>query len=148
MATPRTKFTWTRVVPDTKLVLSALATTGDAKPVLRRGTQSQRLTTFSSKATTNELTRVLVYLEIVSTAEEQEDLLSDYLPFCDTVTVPDSPRHEPICCNPYRAPFLNLAIASATGKFVTGAQDLLNLFFDHACIVLKDDTFLPQLEPV
>ena len=148
MATPLTKLTWTPVVLDTKLVLSALATTGDAKPVLRRGTQSQRLTTLSSKATTNELIPVLVYLEIVSTTEEQEDLLSYYLPLCETVTVPNSHRHESICCNTYRAPFLNPAIASATDKFVTGGQDLLNLYFDLACIVLKVDNFLPQLEPV
>ena len=70
-----------RVVIDTNLVLSALVFGGKLSR-LRQGWQDNRFVPLASAVTIAELVRVLTYPKFKLTNSEQEDLLSDYLPFC------------------------------------------------------------------
>jgi predicted nucleic acid-binding protein len=82
-----------RVVIDTNLVLSALVFGGNIVR-LRLAWQNECFTPLASKATITELIRVLAYPKFKLKTTEQEDLLSDYLPFCDTVLMPNLRRNK------------------------------------------------------
>jgi predicted nucleic acid-binding protein len=77
-----------RAVLDTNLILSALVFSAATLVVLRRRWQSQRFIPLVSKATAPELVRVLGYPKFRLSAEEREELLSDYLPLCESVSAP------------------------------------------------------------
>jgi uncharacterized protein len=98
-----------RVVIDTNLVLSALVFGGRLSR-LRLAWQNNRFIPLASEVTISELVRVLTYPKFKLTNSEQEDLLSDYLPFCDTVLMPDTLPVVPECRDPFDLPFLLLAV--------------------------------------
>ena len=86
--------------------------------------------------------RVLAYPKFKLTSTEQEDLLSDYLLFCESVTMPDALPTTPECRDPVDVPFLVLALVGEADYLVTGDRDLLVLKDDFACpIVTADDFF-------
>ena len=89
---------------------------------------------------------MLAYPKFDLNAQEQEDLLSDYLPFCATVKVPHPPPSTPICRDPFDIPFLELAFAGGADFLVTGDQDLPSLSVEFSCPIVKADGFLAQLE--
>lgn len=60
------------------------------------------------------------------TAGEQEDLIADYLPWCETVLVSQPPT-VPACRDPADRPFLELALRCRADALVTGDEDLLDL---------------------
>ena len=60
------------------------------------------------------------------TGNEREDLLSDYLPWCETVIVSQPPA-VPECRDSSDRPFLELALAGQADALVTGDGDLLAL---------------------
>ena len=111
MATTRTTPTTTRVVLDTNLVLSALVFSAGVVAGLRGGWQRGRFTPLVSTATVGELIRVLAYPKFRLSSEEREDLLSDYLSFCETVSVPNPPPPTPRCRDPFDVQFLEVAVA-------------------------------------
>ena len=135
-----------RVVLDTNLVLSALVFSGGSLSFLRRGWQSRRFTPLVSTATAGELIRVLAYPKFRLSAEQREDLLSDYLPFCETVRVPNPPPPTPNCRDPFDVQFLEVAVAGAANFLVTGNEDLLTLASELPCPILKESDFLARLE--
>ncbi len=124
-----------RVVLDTNVVLSALVFGGGTTAALRYAWQSQRFAPLASKETVQELARVLAYPKFGLIPGEQEDLLSDYLPFCVTVVVVDSPSTPP-CRDPFDKPFLELALAGAADFLVTGDEDLLSLAGEFSCPII------------
>ena len=73
-----------------------------------------------------ELLRVLSYPKFRLTAGEQEDLIADYLPWCETVVVSQPPA-VPACRDPADRPFLELALQCRADALVTGDEDLLAL---------------------
>ncbi|WP_436295202.1 putative toxin-antitoxin system toxin component, PIN family [Variovorax sp. LjRoot178] len=115
-----------RVVFDTNVVLSALLFGGPATRRLRELWQQGACTPLVSTATAGELVRVLGYPKFRLSPQEREELLADYLPFAQVVTLPNPPPVVPACRDPFDAPFLQLAV---TGKatLVTGDRDLLVL---------------------
>lgn len=129
-----------RVVIDTNLVLSALVFGGNTAK-LRLVWQSDRLIPLVSKATITELIRVLAYPKFKLTASEQEDLLSDYLPFCETVLMPDILPTAPECRDSMDVPFLVLALVGQADYLVTGDRDLLCLTDNFPCPIVKADQF-------
>ncbi len=131
-----------RVVLDTNLVLSALVFGGDATALLRKGWQSRQFIPLASTETISELIRVLAYPKFGLNPREQEDLLSDYLPFCTTVTIPTPPPTTPVCRDPFDTPFLELAIAGEADFLVTGDQDLTSLSEEFSRPIVKVDEFL------
>jgi putative PIN family toxin of toxin-antitoxin system len=80
--------------------------------------------------TVEELLRVLCYPKFQLTAEDREELLGDYLPFTETVSVPAS-IDVPRCSDPDDQKFLALAFAGQAELLVTGDGALLEL--DSRC---------------
>lgn len=134
-----------RVVLDTNVVLSALVFSSGTLVPLRHGWQDARFTPLASKVTIAELIRVLAYPKFRLSAEAREDLLSDYLPFCESIQVPNSAPHTPLCRDPFDMPFLELALAGRADFLVTGDDDLLSLAPEFRCSIVRTAHFLEVL---
>jgi hypothetical protein len=94
-----------RVALDTNLVLSALVFAQGRLAVLRHAWQGARFVPLVSKTTTAELIRVLAYPKFKLDADQQSELLADYLPWCETVRIPSPPPATPACRDVYDQPF-------------------------------------------
>lgn len=116
-----------RAVIDTNVILSALVFGGCATARVRRAWQAGLLLPLASTATVQELMRVLAYPKFKLSANDQRELLADYLPFAEVVTVPEPPPRVPDCRDPHDLPFLHLAVAGKADLLVTGDADLLAL---------------------
>ncbi len=130
-----------RVVIDTNILISALVFGGKMSR-LRFAWQSGCFTPLVSKATTTELIRVIAYPKFRLTPIEQEDLLSDYLLFCESVVMPDILPTTPECRDPFDVPFLALALIGEADYLVTGDSDLLVLKAAFSCPIISIDNFL------
>ena len=115
-----------RVVLDTNVLLSALMFHGGSLAWLRHAWQSGSVRPLASRHTVEELIRVLAYPKFKLTSADREELLGDYLPWCETVTVPDG-IDVPDCRDPSDRPFLALALVARADALITGDQDLLVL---------------------
>ena len=115
-----------RLVLDTNVVLSALLFHAGSLSWLRGAWQSETIRPLASHDTMAELIRVLFYPKFKLTNEDREDLLGDYLPWCETVTVPNS-TEVPDCRDAFDRPFLELALAAKADALITGDKDLLEL---------------------
>lgn len=116
-----------RWVLDTNVVLSALIRPGGTAGRLRLAWQAALFVPLVSRPTAAELIRVLAYPKFKLTAEEQHDLLADYLPWTETFRVAEPPPRTPACRDPHDVPFLQLALAASADALVTGDADLLVL---------------------
>lgn len=133
-----------RVVIDTNILISALVFGGDISR-LRFAWQEGWFIPLASKVTTTELIRVLAYPKFRLTPTEREDLLSDYLLFCESVTMPDILPNTPECRDPFDVPFLVLALVGEADYPVTGDSDLLALKVDFSCPIVTADEFFKLL---
>jgi predicted nucleic acid-binding protein len=89
--------------------------------------------------------RVLAYPKFKLAADEQEDLLADYIPWVRAVRIPDPPPPVP-ARDPFDLAFLHLAVAGKAHALVSGDKDLLAL--DGArglCRVLGVDAFCREV---
>lgn len=116
-----------RLVLDTNVLLSALLFRSAAMTWLRTAWQSETILPLVSRDTVSELLRVFAYPRFGLTAPDRDDLLADYLPWCETVTIPVPPPVTPDCRDPLDQPFLVLALAGRADALVTGDRDLLAL---------------------
>ena len=126
-----------RLVLDTNVLLSALLFPAGSLSWLRHAWQSEAVRPLASRDTTAELFRVLAYPKFRLNDDEREDLLADYLPWCETVAVSKAPP-VPSCRDPFDRPFLDLALVAQADALVTGDDDLL---------VLADEFPVPILTP-
>lgn len=115
-----------RWVLDTNVVLSALLFPSGRLTRLRHAWRSGALAPLASTETTIELIRVLHYPRFGLAPLEQEDLLADYLPRCESVAV-SGPFSTPERRDRRDRPFLALALAGEADALVTGDKDLLAL---------------------
>jgi len=134
-----------RVVLDTNLVLSALVFAQGRLAWLRHAWQDGHCVPLVSKHTTAELIRVLAYPKFKLSAEEQQELLADYLPWCATVRIPNPPPVTPDCRDPFDQPFLQLAVAGKADYLVSGDRDLLSLEDQFDCPIVSAEKFLKSL---
>jgi len=116
-----------RAVLDTNVVLSALLFAAGRLVPLRNAWQQGRYLPLVSKATTEELVRALRYPKFKLTELEQQELLADYLPYCETVRMPAKPPRTPACRDPFDLAFLQLALVGKANFLITGDRDLLAL---------------------
>ncbi len=130
-----------RVVIDTNLIVSALIFGGQVAR-LRLLWQQAQCVPLVSRETTLELIRVLAYPKFRLTPEEQEELLSDYLLFGETVTLPEVLPQTPACRDPDDVPFLVLALVGRADYLITGDQDLLSLQDEFVCPIVTLEGFL------
>ena len=112
-----------RWVLDTNVLLSALLFPAGRVTWLRDAWRAETVLPLASRATIAELIRVLSYAKFRLTDREREDLLGDYLPYCESVVVSDPPL-VPDCRDPFDRPFLELALVGRADALVTGDNDL------------------------
>ena len=115
-----------RLVLDTNVLVSALLFHAGTLSWLRRAWQDAAVRPLASREPTAELIRVLSYPKFGLAEGEREELLADYLPWCETFAVPELPE-VPHCRDPFDRPFLELALAARADALVTGDADLLAL---------------------
>jgi len=135
-----------RIVLDTNVLLSALLFHAGALSWLRLAWQSEAIHPLASHDTTTELIRVLSYPKFKLTSDEREDLLGDYLPWCETVTVPNKIK-LPDCRDPFDRPFLALALTAKADALITGDKDLLVLSHLFAVPILTPAVFRDRMQP-
>jgi len=132
-------------VLDTNLVLSALVFRGGTAALLRSAWQQGGCVPLVGSETVQELIRVLAYPKFRLTPAEQHELLADYLPYAQTVRIPQPPPAVPRCRDPFDLPFLHLAIAGRADFLVSGDRDLLVLASDFSVPILTPADFLAML---
>ena len=135
-----------RVVFDTNVVLSALVFTTSTSVALRRTWQTGAYTPLASAATVAELVRAIAYPKFELSAAERDELLADYLPWCNIVgLLAQAPRKKvPRCRDPHDEPFLELAIAGEAELLVTGDADLLALAGEVSFSIVSPAAFLER----
>lgn len=134
-----------RVVLDTNVVLSALVFTQGRLAAVRLAWQAGHCAPLLSRTTAEELLRALAYPKFKLGAEEQRELLADYLPYCTTVRLPARRAKLPACRDPSGVAFLELALAGRANYLVTGDRDLLSLTMGLPCPIVTPDAFLTGL---
>ena len=135
-----------RTVLDTNVLVSALLFPKGTVSWLRDAWRSRVIVPLASRETVSELLRVLGYPKFGLTDREREDLLADYLPYCESVLV-DEPQALPDCRDPFDRPFLALAVAGEADAFVTGDADLLALASAFAVPILTPRSLREHLRP-
>jgi len=131
-----------RVVLDTNIVVSALLFADGRLSWIRRAWQQGRIRPLVCKETTEELLRVLTYPKFKLTAQERDELLADFLPYTETVPLPQAREQHPECRDPNDRIFLELAAAAQVTVLVSGDADLLALRGKASTTILS----APELE--
>jgi putative PIN family toxin of toxin-antitoxin system len=134
-------------VLDTNVVLSALVFGKGTTARLRAAWQGGHCLPLVSTATAQELVRDLAYPKFRLDAQEQQELLADYLPYAEAARIPQPPPTVPRCRGPFDMPFLHLAAASRADALVTGDADLLTLARVGRCPIMTPDAFVSGLPP-
>ena len=124
-----------RAVLDTNVVLSTLVFRDGAAGQLRLAWQRGLVLPLASTATVQELVRVLAYPKFRLSQAEQDELLADYLPYAETVRIPQPPPLVPECRDALDLPFMHLAVIGKAQFLVSGDLDLLSMAagFERAC---------------
>ena len=135
-----------RAVLDTNVVLSALVFPGGRLARLRRGWQQPSFQPLVSAATIEELVRALAYPKFKLSLDDRRELLSDYLPYCATVTIPSRPPRTPPCRDPSDVDLLQLAVVGNAEYLVTGDKDLLGVSGRTTYRIVAGETFLRLLD--
>jgi putative PIN family toxin of toxin-antitoxin system len=113
------------VVFDTTVVVSALLFTSGRLAWLRAHWRAGDALPLASRATIEELTRVLRYPKFQLSSENRDELLAEYLPYCEIVKV--TRKSKLSCRDKNDQPFLDLAESGNADLLVTGDRDLLAL---------------------
>lgn len=130
-----------RVVLDTNIVLSALVFANGRVATLRHTWREGHCLPLVSKATTAELIRVLAYPKFKLSDEDQQELLADYLPWCETVRISKFVPATPDCRDPFDQAFLHLAVAGKADYLISGDKDLLSLANQFICPIVTAEQF-------
>lgn len=134
-----------RVVIDTNLVLSALVFGGGRPAQLRHAWQAGSCQPLVCGETLKELVRVLSYPKFKLAANEQQELLADYLPYCTTARLPAAKFPAGIVCRDTNdLPFLHLAVAGKADVLISGDADLLALAGQFVCPILTAGEFIDR----
>lgn len=134
-----------RAVLDTNVLISALVFKQGVIATLRQTWQVKGFTPLVSRATVTELIRVLAYPKFRLTKIEQEELLADYLPYCNVISMPLELPAVPDCRDPFDIPFLQLALVGRANYLVTGDRDLLSLTALFEIPIVNAEQFLEIL---
>lgn len=91
---------------------------------------------------------MLTYPKFKLAAEDQHELLADYLPYCMTVRMSARLPETPVFRSPFDLHFLQLAIVGKAEYLLTGDHDLLSLAGQFACPIIAADQFIKIAESV
>lgn len=114
-----------RVVLDPALVLRALLRSDETARQLRAAWQQGFIRPLLSAGHAAQLVRALAYPPLGLSADEQEELLADYLPYVDAVR-PDAPSRGTVQkLAPDQGQLLQLARRGQARWIITASQDLV-----------------------
>ena len=134
-----------RVVLDTNVILSALVFRAGAAGQVRQAWQRGLVLPLASTATAQELVRVLAYAKFRLSKAEQDELLADYLPYAETVRIPQPPPTVPDYRDVLDLPFMHLAMEGKAQVLVSGDRDLLAIAAEFertsACPIVSLEVF-------
>ena len=116
-----------RVVLDTNIVLSALIFQSGRIAKFRDLWTTGRINPLVSRATIEELIRTLSYPKFQLSESEKQELIGDYLPYCEVVQIPNPKPQTPPCQDPADIPFLHLTLAGDADALISGDKHLLAL---------------------
>lgn len=133
------------VVLDTNLVLSALVFASGRLALLRTAWLGGGCVPLTSKATASELIRVLGYPKFKLSADDRDELMADYLPYCRSVRMPARPPKLPQCRDANDQMFVELAAVGKADFLVTGDKDLLVLAPEFDGRIVTGAAFLEVL---
>jgi uncharacterized protein len=113
-----------RAVFDTNIVVSTLVFGGRLR-WLRAAWAAQLVTPVVWRETVAELLRVLAYPKFRLTLEDRDTLLAQYLPFCETASLPSVwPELPAVCRDRDDAVFIALILSARADILVSGDTDL------------------------
>ena len=115
-----------RFVFDTNVVVSTLVFAGGRTAWLRRAWAGGVLVPVVSRATTQELLRVLAYPKFGLAPDDRAELLGDYLPYAERWPT-EPPPAKAQAADPADQPFVDLWVASAAEAIVSGDTHLTGL---------------------
>ena len=118
------------MVLDTNVLLSALIFKGGLAAIMHAWQQPRatpQIMPIVSKHTAEEFIAALRYPKFALIANEQAEVLAEYLPYCETIAAPATKKRIPICGDVHDRPFLVLTVAANADALVTGDRDLLAL---------------------
>jgi len=136
-----------RIVLDTNIVLSALVFGEGRLAWMRQAWQRGQLQPLVCRDTVGELLRVLAYPKFKLTAREQQDLLGDFLPYAEAVTLPAQWPDLPACRDAKDQVFLALAHVAQADALVSGDADILALRGVFACQIWTADELAARVRP-
>lgn len=139
------RLTPVRPVLDTNVLVSSLLFHTGQVSWLRGAWRQGRIRPLASRETTAELIRVLAYPKFALSADDQRELLDDYLPYCESVDVSGNEAAIPQCRDPFDRAFLNLAVAGQAHALVTGDADILALSGAFTVPILSPGSFRSRL---
>lgn len=116
-----------RIVFDTNTVVSALLFSKGQLSWLREFWRRGEHQLLISKPAAKELIRVLAYPKFKLNRQEIETLLGDYLPFVETVGLPEKLPTLPQCRDANDQMFIELAFAGKADVLASGDTDLLEM---------------------
>jgi uncharacterized protein len=146
VAKKKSKANTVRAVLDTNIVVSALLFAHGRLAPVRLAWQADAFAPLASAATVEELIRVLSYAKFKLTAEDRDELLGDYLPYCTTVRIPAKAPKAPSCRDPWDLPFLQLAAYAKANFLVTGDKDLLDIRDKKRFAIVTAEAFTSELD--
>ena len=131
-----------RVVIDTNVLISALIFKSGAMAAIRHAWQRGKIVPIISRASAEEFMLALRYPKFALEAYEQEAILAEYLPYCETLAEPKSTIKLPKCRDVDDQAFLLLAAACKAGTLITGDKDLLALAGAVSFEIVSPQSFL------
>ena len=130
---------------DTNVGLSALVLNGGATASVRLAWQRRDILPLVSTETARELVRVLAYPKLRLDESRQQELLADYLPYCEAVRIPHPAPRVPVCRDRFDEPFLLLAAAGHADLLASGDADLLTIRQVGRCAIVTVADLLDRL---
>ena len=134
-----------RLVLDTNIIVSALVFQSSQIAWLRSAWRNDQIRSLISHDTKEELIRVFSYPKFNLCDTEREDLLNDYLPFCEFITIPNQLPSVPQCRDHSDRKFLELALVGQASAIVTGDNDLLALKKEFIISIISLDILKSSL---
>jgi putative PIN family toxin of toxin-antitoxin system len=134
-----------RVVLDTNVVLSTVLFSRGKLGLLREAWQRHQCVPLVSRDTADELIRVLMYPKFRLTADDQQELLADFLPYAIVVNMPSPLPEVPACRDPKDMPFLQLAAVGNAKYLISGDKDLMSVAGKLPFRIIRLNEFLEML---
>ena len=139
------RLTPVRPVLDSKVLVSSLLFHTGQVSWLRGAWRQGRIRPLASRETTAELIRTLAYPRFALSADDQRELLDDYLPYCEGVDVSGNEAAIPQSRDSFDRAFLHLAVTGQADVLVTGDADILALADAFLVPILSSDSFRRRL---